>query len=101
MLLGEILIEKYNVKPVDIDKALQFQIKFGGMLGSVLVNMGIVDEETIVLALSDQLGVRILRDKNKTEQGFKKFIFEKGINVSFLLLIFDLRGLYYAKSKKG
>jgi len=85
MLLGEILIEKHGVKPVDIDKALQFQTKFGGMLGSVLINMGIVDEETIVLALSDQLEVKIFRDKNKTEPGFKKFILDKGINVSFLL----------------
>ena len=85
MLLGEILIEKYGVKPVDIDKALQFQTKFGGMLGSVLINMGIVDEDTIVLALSDQLGIKIFRDKNKTEPGFKKFILDKGINVSFLL----------------
>ena len=67
MLLGEILIEKHGVKPVDIDKALQFQTKFGGMLGSVLINMGIVDEETVVLALSDQLEVKIFRDKNKTE----------------------------------
>lgn len=85
MLLGEILIEKYSVKPVDIDKALQFQIKFGGMLGSVLINMGIVDEETIVSALSDQLGIKIFRDKNKTEPDFKKLILDKGINVSFLL----------------
>ena len=85
MLLGEILIEKYGVKPVDIDKALQFQTKFGGMLGSVLINMGIVDEDNIVSALSDQLEVKIFRDKNKTEPGFKKFILDKGINVSFLL----------------
>lgn len=85
MLLGEILIEKYGVKPVDVDKALQFQTKFGGMLGSVLINMGIVDEDTIVSALSDQLGVEIFRDQNKGGAGFKKFIVDEGINIPFLL----------------
>jgi len=85
MLLGEILIEKYGVKSVDVDKALQFQTKFGGMLGSILINMGIVDEDTIVSALSDQLGVEIFRDQNKGGAGFKKLIVDEGINISFLL----------------
>lgn len=84
MFLGEILIEKYGVKSVDVDKALQFQRKFGGMLGSILINMGIVNENTIVSALSEQLDVKIFGDAGEIAPGLKQLISDEGINVSFL-----------------
>lgn len=85
MLLGEILIKKYGVDPLDIEKALQFQVKFGGMLGSILINMGIIDEETLVSALSDQLDLRTFKDIDRSELNFKDRLPDKKFNMAFLL----------------
>ena len=85
MLLGEILIQKYEVDSSDVEKALQFQAKFGGMLGSILVNMGTISEETLVAAVSEQLNLRMLKDFDRSELNFSDRLIEDGINVSFLL----------------
>ena len=85
MLLGEILIQKYEVDSSDVEKALQFQAKFGGMLGSILVNMGTISEETLVAAVSEQLNLKMLKDFDRSELNFSDRLIEDGINVSFLL----------------
>ena len=85
MLLGEILVEKYGVNPVDIEKALQFQVKFGGMLGSILINMGIISEETLVSALSDQLNLKTFKDININEVDFRQPLPYDSVNIPFLL----------------
>lgn len=84
MLLGEILIQNYNVEPADIDKALQFQAKFGALLGSILINMGIIAEETLVSALSDQLSLKTFKDIDLQKVDFgPPQSFEK-VNIPFL-----------------
>ena len=85
MLLGEILIKKYGVDPGDIEKALQFQAKFEGMLGSILINMGIISEETLVSALSDQLNLKTFKDININEVDFGQPLPLENINIPFLL----------------
>lgn len=85
MLLGEILIKKYGVDPGDIEKALQFQAKFEGMLGSILINMGVISEETLVSALSDQLNLKTFKDININEVDFGQPLPLENINIPFLL----------------
>ena len=85
MLLGEILVKKYGVDPGDIEKALQFQAKFEGMLGSILINMGIISEETLVSALSDQLNLKTFKDININEVDFRQPLPFENVNIPFLL----------------
>ena len=85
MLLGEILVKKYGVDPVDVEKALQFQANFEGMLGSILINMGILAEETLVSALSDQLNLKTFKDININEVDFRQPPAFENVNIPFLL----------------
>ncbi len=85
MLLGQILIEEYKVKPEDIDKALQFQERFDGLLGSVLINMGIISEETLVAALSRQLGHVRADDIDPEDYDYSFFAQSESINEAFLI----------------
>ena len=83
MLLGEILTKNNDVSSADIEKALQFQAKFGGLLGSILVNMGIIDEEILVSALSHQLGLKTYSDINRDKIDFTKVRDGKPLNMDF------------------
>ena len=83
MLLGEVLVAKHGTDSVDIERALQFQSKFGGLLGSILVNMGIIDEETLISALSHQLGLKTYSDINRDEIDFTKAKTGKPLNMDF------------------
>ena len=67
MLLGELLVKMHGVKQGDIDRALNFQQQYGGKLGSILVNMGILDEDTLVQALSCQLNLKRLCEDDLEE----------------------------------
>jgi general secretion pathway protein E len=85
MLLGEILTARYGVSQGDLEKALQFQARYGGLLGSILINMGIISEETLVAALSQQLHVKTYKDIEREEITFKDLGLERDLNVQFLL----------------
>ena len=85
LLLGELLTQEYQVKPEDIEKALKFQERFGGLLGAVLINMGIISEETLVSALSEQLGVGRAEDIDPEEYDYSVFSRVKSMNEEFLL----------------
>ena len=58
--LGEILRDAGVVTELQLEAALQEQRKWGGKLGRTLVEMGFVDEDSMVLALSRQLGLALL-----------------------------------------
>ncbi len=85
MLLGEILTKKYGLGRADLHKALQFQEKFGGMIGSILINMGIISEDILISALSEQLNLRIFKDIDRNEFDFTKIRQNGGINTHFIL----------------
>lgn len=55
--LGTLLVEAGLISPLQIDQALQAQQIFGGRLGTNLVEMGILDMETLAGFLSQQLGI--------------------------------------------
>lgn len=85
MLLGEILTKKYGLGRADLHRALQFQEKFGGMIGSILINMGIISEDILISALSEQLNLRIFKDIDRNEFDFTKIRQNGGINTHFIL----------------
>ena len=85
MLLGRILIENYGVKPADVEKGLQFQQRFGGLFGSILLNMGIISEETLVAALSEQLEILNADQIDPEAYDYHAFSALENFNENFLL----------------
>ncbi len=85
MISPEVLKQKYNVDPADIEKALQFKAKFGGMLGSILINMGVISEEALVSVLSAQLELKSFKEVDRNKLNFKNLPLDQEINMSFLL----------------
>ncbi len=64
--LGRMLIAANLVTEEQIDKALSIQQREGGRLGSILVRLGYISEQTLLEFLSRQYGVKAI-DLNKTE----------------------------------
>lgn len=55
--LGELLIQQKLITSSQLEEALQFQVIFGGRLGTNLLEMGCLKEEDIARVLSNKLGV--------------------------------------------
>lgn len=58
--LGELLVERGFVSGDDVAKALAFQQQFGGRIGSILVRLGALSEESMLPVLSEQLSIPLL-----------------------------------------
>ena len=62
-VLGEILIRRRAIDPAGLDTALARQALMPtDRLGVIMVRLGLISEQTLLEALSEQLGVGILRD---------------------------------------
>ncbi len=83
--LGEILVEDFTVTSSDVEKSLQFQDKFGGLLGSIMLNMGIISEETLITALAQQLEIKTYKDLDVQALDFSTDHFAADGNIPFLL----------------
>ena len=59
--LGEFLIKKNLLSRSQLEEALQAQVIFGGKLGTVLIEMGLLTEETLAELLSQQLSIPCAR----------------------------------------
>ena len=57
--LGEILVAGKLVEPAGLKKALDAQLIFGGRLGTNLLDLGLLDEETLTEALREQKRVEV------------------------------------------
>ncbi len=55
--LGEILLKEKIITEEQLQKALQVQKKEGARLGDILVNLGLVAEHDIVIAIAKQLSI--------------------------------------------
>mgnify|MGYP001283958473 CR=1 FL=1 len=55
--LGDMLVIEGLITPEELEEALRYQVIYGGKLGTNLIEMGLVDEGDICLALSRKLGV--------------------------------------------
>jgi general secretion pathway protein E len=68
LLLGHILVTQFQVSETDLRRGLDFQDKYGGRLGEVLINMGVISENILLNALSRQLGCPVFADYKKGRQ---------------------------------
>jgi len=55
--IGELLIKENYITPEQLDTALKHQRDRGGRLGSILINLGYVEDDDITSVLSKQYGV--------------------------------------------
>lgn len=64
-LLGDLLVEQAGVTPAQVAEAMLVRAGTGKRLGSVLVELGAIDERQLTEALSTQLGLPVadLRDR--------------------------------------
>jgi hypothetical protein len=53
-LLGEMLLENGEIDRQQLDEALELQKKEGGLLGIILVNLGHINEQTLIRYLAVQ-----------------------------------------------
>ena len=62
-LLGALLLEKGAIEAQGLEMALMRQAAMPGeRLGAILVRLGLISEQTLLAALSEQLGVAVLGD---------------------------------------
>lgn len=59
--IGELLITLQLITQAQLEEALQAQVIFGGKLGTVIIEMGLVSEKAMARALADQLGFPCLQ----------------------------------------
>ena len=85
MYICEILENNHAVTKAEVEKALQFQKKFGGKIGSILINMGVISEEDLLDALALQLGLPRLSAEIITTLIYDKEKISQQINLDFLL----------------
>ena len=66
MQLGKLLLDRKVIEPAQLKEALEAQVIFGGRLGTNLLELGYVDEETLVRALAQMGGTQkaVLEDED-------------------------------------
>lgn len=62
--IGELLVERKAITPVQLENALRIQQDKGGLLGQILVGLGYTTEEAVAQALTTQYGFPFLPLKN-------------------------------------
>ena len=83
--LGELLVEAGVVSAGDVQKGLSFQEQFGGRIGSILVRLGALSEETLLPILSRQLEVPVLAGDEWPEQpgAIRELLAESGFAIEW------------------
>jgi len=62
--LGDILLQKNEITQEQLNEALKLQTGNGKKLGEILVEKGFITEKTVMLTLSEQLGLEIVNLDN-------------------------------------
>lgn len=65
--IGELLQQTNLITEQDIQRALEFQHRFGGRFGAVLIRMGAVSEDVVLFHLSQQLSIPLLKNLPELE----------------------------------
>ncbi len=55
--LGELLVEQDKISERDVERTLLAQAEMGELFGQVLVKLGLVSEQDVAMALSEQLDI--------------------------------------------
>src|SRR5206468_9864755 len=62
--IGRLLIEAGLIGETDLARALAFQQRYGGRLGSILVRLGAVSEERLMPIVANQLNLPLLGESD-------------------------------------
>ncbi len=60
MQLNQLLLEQFNILPEDLNKAENYQSRFGGRLDQILVNMGSLPDDQVPILYSKYLNLPLL-----------------------------------------
>ncbi|MCB0326363.1 MAG: hypothetical protein KDD52_01980 [Bdellovibrionales bacterium] len=99
--IGEFILEAGLATALDIDHALQSQHVFGGLMGTNLVEMGILNADTLAAFLSTQFSVPVANKKdfdNVTSDTLALIPPTAAARLSILPLHYDDTNLYLAMS---
>jgi general secretion pathway protein E len=66
--IGALLLQRGLITQQDLDKALSFQRQYRGRLGSVLVRLGALSEDSLLPVLAEQLGLTLLASEQLPTQ---------------------------------
>lgn len=58
VLLGDFLLEQKLISEDDLRRALKYHKETGKLLGRCLIELGIINEQALIKAISDQMGVQ-------------------------------------------
>jgi general secretion pathway protein E len=58
--LGQLLISKELISPVDLEKALELQQKISARIGAILIRIGALSEDSLLPVLAEQLQMPLL-----------------------------------------
>ena len=85
--LGDLLLERNDVQPADLDKALQIQRSVGGGLGPLLVRTGAISEDLLLQRLAEQQDAVYLRDAEDLPDSLDvyRFVSESPIKLDWFL----------------
>jgi type IV pilus assembly protein PilB len=73
--LGDVLVDARVLTREQLDRALAEQTAWGGRLGQVLLNLGLLDEQTLASAIARQLGLRLVDlDRLKLPAGVSQLL---------------------------
>ena len=85
--LGDLLVERNDVRPADMDKALQIQRSVGGRLGPLLVRTGAISEDLLLRRLAEQQGAAYLQDSEDLPDSLDvyRFLSESPIKLEWFI----------------
>ena len=85
--LGDLLVERNDVRPADMDKALQIQRSVGGRLGPLLVRTGAISEDLLLRRIAEQQGAAYLQDSEDLPDSLDvyRFLSESPIKLEWFI----------------
>jgi len=87
--LGELLIEDGSLQREELNEALDFQKKNGGMIGQILIRLGYITEENLVAALGKQLKIPYIPLVNYSINMDAAQILDKEFCLQRMMMAFD------------
>lgn len=85
MNLEQLLVDDFQVSSVDLEKAKNYQQRFGGRLEQLLVNMGSLSEDALPLLFSKLLSVPTLTEIDDLIEGYEIPDWAEGLDVEYLV----------------
>lgn len=85
MNLEKLLVEEFQVSTVDLEKAKNYQQRFGGRLEQLLVNMGSLSEDALPNLFSSLLSVQLLTDIDALSEDYGLPEWAAALDVQYLV----------------